>query len=478
MSPRRRLLLLAALLAVGLLLAVGWWGAGTRAPARAARPGPKPNVVMVVVDTLRADRLGAYGNQRGLTPFLDSLAARGTLFARAYANSSWTCPSVASLFTSRYPTQHHVVGFASSLAPSERTLAEALADAGYRNGGFTANFRLTPELGYAQGFTYWGAYVPNVTQGEAAAKIRGGRLREEAESWILGSRILPAKQPFFLYFQLMETHAPYEPPAPFRARFAPPGEIDDAAAMQKLLQPAIGLKGLAGPQLGRMLQLYDGEVASADEELRQLFERLTALGVLTDDSVIIVTADHGEEFGEHGQLLHGITLYEPAIRVPLLVIGPDVVAGQIVTEPVALLDLAPTLLDLLGLPAEASFEGTSLAPRLRGEAEAPHPLGVVSELERVNPKGIEMRMHGRALTQGANKTLLTPHGGLEVYDLGSDPGERVPLAGDRAVQVAGAIAPLAAQHAALAARAAEAGHESAVLDDATKEKLRALGYHD
>jgi arylsulfatase A-like enzyme len=479
MTARLRLLLPVAVIAAAVLLFAIWYEhpAPAAVPAPLAAAGPKPNIIMVVIDTLRADRLGSYGYARGLTPFLDQLAARGTRFDAAYANSSWTCPSVASLFTSRYPTQHGVIGFASPLSAAERTLGEALADAGYRGGGFTANFRLTPELGYAQGFRYWGAYLPDVRSGDPVSKVRGGRLRDEADSWIQGSRILPNKQPFFLYFQLMEPHAPYEPPAPFRERFAPPTDIDDVAAMKKLVMPAPGLKGLAGPQLARMLALYDGEVASADDQVRQLFARLDALGVL-QDALIIITADHGEEFGEHGHLLHGTTLYEPAIRVPLLIVGGGVAAGQSVRQPVSLLDVAPSVLELIGLPAEPSFEGRSLAPLLRGGSPAAGTHAAISELERVEERGPEMRLHSRAVSDGARKAILTPSGGLEVYDLATDPRERRPLVGARAVEVASPLAPFAAEQRALAARPRDLKRsQSAVIDDATKEKLRALGYH-
>jgi arylsulfatase A-like enzyme len=194
--------------------------------------------------------------------------------------------------------------------------------------------------------------------------------------------------------------------------------------------------------------------------------------------LIIVTADHGEEFGEHGHLLHGISLYEPAIRVPLLVVGRGVAANQIVRQPVSLLDVAPSVLELIGLPAESSFEGRSLVPLLRGESPAPNPHGVVSELERVSERGAETRVHSRAVLDGANKAIMTPAGGLELYDLTTDPRERWPLAGSRAVEVASPLAPLAAEHVALAAHSRGAAQsQSAVLDDATKEKLRALGYH-
>src|SRR5262245_24567278 len=173
-----------------------------------------PNVVLVVIDTLRADRLGAYGNQRGLTPFLDTLATKGTLFEHAYAVSSWTIPSVASLFTSRYPTQHHVVTFFSRIADSEVTLAERLHDGGWVGGCFSANPNLRKDWGDGQGFDeLWSDLTPDVD-------VHGDVIRTQGLAWLDRTWSRSSKTPAFLYFQYMEPHQPYDPPEPFRSRFA------------------------------------------------------------------------------------------------------------------------------------------------------------------------------------------------------------------------------------------------------------------
>src|SRR5215470_16522600 len=144
-------------------------------------PPPPPNVLLILVDTLRADRLGAYGNPRGLSPFIDQLAHQGTVFTNAYAPSSWTCPSVSSLFTSRYGSQHRVDSFEAKLADSEVTLAELLARQGYATAGFSSNLRMLKSLGYAQGFDNWQVYIGTETGG---SKPRGGYLRRDSLAWL------------------------------------------------------------------------------------------------------------------------------------------------------------------------------------------------------------------------------------------------------------------------------------------------------
>jgi arylsulfatase A-like enzyme len=262
-----------------------------------SRPTP-PNIVLVVVDTLRADRLGAYGSVTGLTPYLDQLAARGTVFANTWAPSSWTCPSVASLFTSRYPSQHHVATFDSVLADEEVSLAEALEPRDYDSAGFSANFRLTRALGYAQGFYEWQADW-------RSGKIRGSYLRSEVATWLAKKPHMPA----LLYLQYMEPHAPYEPPEPFRSKFQrnPQGALDSEVVNDKVLNWQH-----TTPQEVRFLSsLYSAEVASVDDELRKMMELLEKHGFLSN-TIIVITADHGEEFNEHQVMGHGTTLYEDA----------------------------------------------------------------------------------------------------------------------------------------------------------------------
>lgn len=440
-----------------------------------------PNVILVVIDTLRADRLGGrYGRLRRLTPFLDDLAVRGTVFTNAYAPSSWTCPSIASLFTSRYPSQHHVASFDSVLQPAEVSLAESLNPLGYRGAGFLANFRLTADLGYGQGFAFWDPIFP--PQPEIDAKVRGGRLREQAKAWLGANASVGTRTPLFLYLHYLEPHAPYDPPEPFRSRLGPTDLTSERAKALnvKVMSFGPGNKGLLSRELLALSSLYDGEVASVDDEIRQMFDVLEQAGVL-EHAVIVVTADHGEEFGGHGEVMHGHTLYNDAIRVPLIILAPGYPARQVVDAPVSLLDVAPTILALAGGPPEPRHEGRSLLPLLGNDDEnrlpAAQPTALLVQLLPLT-SGVEApknRLHSSAIIQGDRKGLLGTTGALEVYDLATDPAERYPLPPLTAVESADLLVTLDTMQAALADRA-EATSLARPLDDATKEKLRALGY--
>jgi len=464
-------------LALAALAAAPAVSRGASAPAD-TRP---PNIILVVIDTLRADRLGGhYGRLRGLTPFLNELADRGTMFSNAYAPSSWTCPSIASLFTSRFPSQHRVASFDSVLQPAELSLAESLNPLGYRGAGVLANFRLTADLGYGQGFAFWDPIFP--PQPEVDAKVRGGRVREHAKAWLGANPAVGTRTPLFLYLHYLEPHAPYDPPEPFRSRLGPADlSRDQAKALNiKVMGFGPGNKGLVSRELAALGRLYDGEVASVDDEIRQTFDVLEQAGVL-DHAVIIVTADHGEEFGDHGEVMHGHTLYNDAIRIPLIIVAPGYPARQVVGDPVSLLDVAPTILALAGGAPEPRHEGRSLVPLLGNGDETPAPVGeptaLLAELLpfRAGPEAPGNRLHYSAIIQGDRKGLLGTTGAVEVYDLASDPAERYPLPPLTAVDWSDLLVTLDTMQSALADRAAATGLAHP-LDDATKEKLRALGY--
>jgi arylsulfatase len=450
-----------ALLACAALLA--------SVPACQPRPQGPPHVIVVVADTLRPDRLGSYGGRRGLTPFLDELAGRGVRFANAYAVSSWTMPSVASLFTSRYPSQHHVATFDAKLPDAELTFAEVLAEHGYDAAGFTANFHVTQALGYAQGFALWQAIKP-VKEGQA--KVRGGELLANNRRWLAERAQRAPGRPRLLYFQFMEAHGPYEPPQPFRSRFAAPHALgDDAAANLKLVQGEHA--SLSLEQSALLASLYDGEVAALDGVLRLLFQDL-AQGGLLDNAVVVITADHGEEFGEHGSHGHGTALFDETLRVPLLIVAPGL-TPRVVEQPVSLIDLAPTLLELAGVPPPPRFEGGSLVPLLEPMwIDVAAPRDVLGELPPTGP-GVDLRRHDAALVRGHDKLLrgATAPQPLVRFDLAADPGEQRPLAVESAAPL---LAALQARLAELAGRA-DTPAETVPLDAATREKLRALGYH-
>jgi arylsulfatase A-like enzyme len=434
--------------------------------------GAPPNMVVILVDTLRADRLGVYGNQRGLTPFMDELASRGTVFTNAYAPSSWTCPSVASLFTSRFASQHGVNDFDAKLADSEVTFAEVLTDRGYVAGGFSANLRMQGTYGYGQGFAEWHAYMGS--HDGNGIKPRGKVLRRESLGWLRPAASAEPKPPLFLYLQYMEPHTPYDPIEPFRSTFGRGSSaVDEKRAHEKLM----AMRRLSDAEIERLESLYDGEVAAVDAEIRVLFAELEQLGFL-ENALIVVTADHGEEFGEHGVMLHGFTLFNGAMRVPLIIVAPGFGGGRVVDDNVSLVDVAPTLLELAGIPAPPSFEGRSLVPLMSSPFS---PIGLWTKLVaapdvigEIEPYGdSDRRRHAQAIVSGANKLLVSPKGETSLFDLSKDPAEVAPLDGSDPSRLLTRLTDLRAELKAHAV----ATTQGQPIDDATKEKLRALGYH-
>jgi arylsulfatase A-like enzyme len=433
------------------------------------RHGP-PDVIVVLADTLRADRVGPRADGRpSLTPFLDRLAASGVVFSNVYSTSSWTNPAVASLFTSRYPSQHHVTRFDSRLADDEVTLAERLAAAGWWNAGVLANFRLTKENGFGQGFAFWGPNVGGLRGKVRAKRITTGMLSiyDAFFAPVRHTRWTRRTRPALLYLHFMEPHAPYDPPQHLRRRIAgpPPAGVSDEEANAKVVD-VTRWDTLSDAEVTRLARLYDAEVAWLDRELERLFAALRARGLL-EHAIVIVTADHGEEFRDHGGLLHGTALYQESVRVPLIMAGPGLPAGRVVTDEVSLVDVAPTLLALLGLPPEPRFEGRSLHEHLSSATE---PRDAVLQLFPMAPGG-ELRRHVSGLVAGRRKLLVPPPPRApEVFDLEADPGERRPLTDD----VEALEARLGARERALASRAGVV--ETAPIDPATRERLRALGY--
>jgi arylsulfatase A-like enzyme len=459
--------------AIWLCAAFAWLAAG----CHQSPPPPPPNIVLIVVDTLRADRLGVYGNARGLTPFLDQLAARGTRFAHAYAPSSWTCPSVASLFTSRFASQHGVFSFEASLSDNEVTFAERLAARGYDSAGFTANFRVAKSLGYAQGFANWREYGTGDT-----IKEPGATLRTDSLAWLASRPASP--QPVLLYLQYMECHAPYVPPEPFLSRFARPASPAVRAAANDFMID-MRFKELTDRDVALLESLYDAETAALDDELRLLFEGLERLGVLRN-AVVIVTADHGEEFREHEFLGHGLTLFEPAIRVPLIVLAPWIQGGTVVDDAVSLVDLAPTILELAGAPPEPRFMGRSLVPLFPAAAaagaarpsQAPvRPSTILSEIQPTDDP-YDLHVHRAAYLRWPQKLIVPRIGSPQLFNVIDDPQEehpRVVHAGEPGWELYEALEEVRTAMASGAESGAPAGTPRP-LDDATREKLRALGY--
>jgi arylsulfatase A-like enzyme len=343
-----------------------------------------PNIVLVSIDTLRADHLGCYGYERPTSPALDALAEQGVLFEAAFSTTSWTLPAHAAMFTGLPDSVHGCgTGVGGVLAPARSTLAEALREAGYATAGFWAGPYLAPEFGLDQGFDDWiacAAYAlddgaeagrprPSPQAGRlttvekarsARADVTGPRILESVRRWLDGNR----QRPFFLFVHLWDVHHDYLPPAPYDEMFDA-GYEGDVDGRYLSTRPFASGRTLSGRDLVHLVSLYDGEVAWTDEHVRRLLE-LVGEHSPPDETVVVVTADHGEEFLEHGGLMHHRTLHDESIRVPLIVRAPGARAGLRVDEVISLVDVAPTLLELAGARPLPDTLGRSLAARLHG----------------------------------------------------------------------------------------------------------------
>ena len=424
-----------------------------------ARPDA-PNVLLLLVDTLRADQLGCYGAAPSPSPSLDRLARQGLVFESAIAQAPWTVPSVASIFTGLHPTSHGLTGDrvqASFLADTLPTLAAHAEQGGITTIGVSANFVVSRETNLARGFETFIALPENRDSREEA---RASDVNGVFLDWLHQN---PGRR-FLAYLHYMEPHEPYDPPAALRP--VPPEGIAPAVARGhvKDLMLAInhGRHAPLGPAaVGHLRALYQAEVRTWDTALGGLLEGLAAAGV-RESTVILVTADHGEEFQEHGRLGHGTQLYDELLRVPLVIAGPGIVPGR-VAEQAQGIDVFPTVSALLGLPPPPGLEGQNLLA-----ARAARP--AISETRNaIGPDGTEIRL--LSLRTPEWKLIHAPAlGRSELYDLAHDPGEH----DDRF----GAVPQGAALRETLAAweSAAPSPPVMTYYDPAFPEKLRALGY--
>jgi len=403
-----------------------------------------PNVVVVVIDTLRPDHLQFYGYEKDTAPFLGSLADAGVVFENTRSTSSWTAPGTASIVTSLHPVQHGVhkgllaVRMMQQVDRTIRvnripddavTVAEVLREAGYSTWGVSDNLNIGYEEGFDQGFDSFR------TSNDAGAATVNATVRRWSEDMLEG-------EPYFLYIHYMDPHRPYQHRAPW---YEPrEGELLDS------------------------ISAYDSEISYVDAKVRELYE-LFGWG---EDTIVIVTSDHGEEFQEHGGWDHGRTLYDEVLRVPLFVHAPaESLAPGRVRAPTSVMDILPTIRELLDLPASPVDQGVSLVPALRGEGEPTSDRAFFTDL-RSPPWFGSLKL--KSVVRGEDKWILTHPDGEELYDLAIDPGERESvLEGRRAT-----AEELRAELVAFEAECEKFVGESAevTLDEEDMEKLEALGY--
>ncbi len=449
--------------------------------ARAAEQAP--NVVWVVADSLRWDRVGVYRPGTGLTPFLDQLAQRSHVYWRAYATSPWTLPSVASMFTSQYPWAHGVNSFRSVLTSDSATLSEVLQAAGYFTLGITANPLLREESGFARGFDEWRVVTDEISGGKPLQKIRADRVQHVLEETLKRASAASGK-PLFLYLHLMDTHFLYVPPQEsLDAVLRQAGNQDElrVAITNLFFDPRNRWQEPSELERQAIVTLYDAEVKAADESLARIFALLSHYQLL-NRALVVVTADHGEELHEHGKLGHGHALREELIRVPLFVSFPGQRTRTDVHQTVSLIDLAPTVLDVAGCKVPDSMAGSSLRAPAGWWAWLRRHLWQTTS--RPVYSGRLTTLSGASLNAEApSQRLAAIEGGWKLMEY-SDRSRELFQVRAQALAEEHARNPEAMQRLHQHVLAIEALVSAArpgptvTLDEATQQRLRALGYHE
>jgi choline-sulfatase len=395
-------------------------------------PRDELNLIVVTLDTFRADRLGAYGSRRGLTPHLDRFAEEGVVFETTDSVAPLTLPAHASLFTGRFPPGHGVHENAGVLGDGRGglTLAEVLARSGFRTGAFVAATVLDASRGLNRGFSHYDAVLPRRdAYGRQHGRRRADQVVARAIQWldvVAGSR-------FFAWLHIYDAHAPYDSPAPYRDAHGHP---------------------------------YEGAVAYIDAQIGQLLEVLERRGLL-DRTVVVVVGDHGESLGDHGEWTHGLFVYQSVLQVPLMIRAPlPSLRGRRVSGLTRSVDVMPTVLELLGVRHEARMDGESLLPLVAGARP-----DLDAYAENLYPNLRFGWSTVRALRSGRFKLIDTAR--PELYDLQHDPDERQNLFESRR-DVAEAMLQRLQRDEYLSADGR--GPEPRAIDPELQKRLGALGY--
>lgn len=384
------------LAASAIILAILFPGCGEPVEQRAS-------VLLIIIDTLRADHLGCYGYHRNTSPTIDSLAAAGTLFLRCQAQAPWTLPAIATLYTGLTERSHrcsHYGGFSHGLDPEMPTLATILQEHGYSTAAFVNVGYLGPMFGMEKGYDFF--WMKEDAGSNANSTVHAALTR-------LGS--LDGARPFLLTVHLFDPHLPYDPPYPYDTAFSPTGTGG-------ITEWPRNLEDCRDPELiQHMIDLYDSEILWTDGNLGHLFSEMRAMGLL-ENTLVVLVADHGEEFMEHGDWGHARNLYQPALHIPLIISGPGIPAGVSEPLPVGQFDVLPTILHYLGIPVPGHVEGISLLGTIPADRMLPSS-GVIAQVSAAS-----------GLKEGMKVLWYVQPDSVETYDLEADPGETTILPTD------------------------------------------------
>jgi arylsulfatase A-like enzyme len=461
-----------ALRATAVLLCTILSGCGSR----------PPDVFVLNVDMLRADHVGVYGYARDTTPEIDRLARQGVLFRRAHSHAPWTFPSVVTLLTGLHPTSHGA-GYAhegghfvtTTISDDLVTLAEVLHGAGYATAAFVTNPLLKRASGLAQGFdVYRDEFVRDWFRDGDPQWWLGSMTAEHVDAAALDWLDQTPGRPHFVYLHYIDVHGPYLTTRPWGR---PEGSVPQNVAEYART---------SGKALPLMVDLYDGALRYVDGEIGGFVRTLAARGIL-DHAIVLITADHGDEFGDHGGFGHGHTLYEELVHVPLVMVRTQAFpVTRVVDDVVGQIDVVPTIAELAGVSAPPGLPGRSLVPLARGASGAAPTVLMEMDNRGREPwnaaPGAPDVVYGLLVPPttkyiASRRTALgedgtTAHERVEVYDLGRDPGEHANRAAGVAVdELDGSLRDLVR-----ASRAVAHAPATTPMDAETVERLRQLGY--
>ena len=410
----------AAGLALALVVGLGACGAGATSDG-AAPPRPR-NAILISIDTLRPDHLGCYGYPRPTSPHLDALARSGVRFTDVTAAAPWTLPSHATMLTGLYPSRHGVKSHQTCLPESVVTLAEEFQARGFETLAVVNTHNVgAPQYRLSQGFRHF-SYVTETDEDRRTLQLRTPNMGEvvlaEAREFMAQR---DAARPFFLFLHFYDVHTDLTPREDFRRALVGPYEGTLDASTKELHRIRTRGDTLAADDLRWLREMYDAEIRTFDEVLGGFLAWLHEQGLLAD-TLLVVTSDHGEEFGEHGGLLHGLTQYQELLRVPLVLAGPGIPAGTVVDVPVHGVDVTPTMLAVMGIVPGAQRDGIDLSPAWQGGALPERVLFAEADQDsRLAERTVDTKQMAR---RGKDKLIVDQRTRFEFYDLALDPGER------------------------------------------------------
>ena len=470
-----RWLVLVAALSGGVIAGCG---DGAQLGAGRAARDDRPNIILISVESLRADHVGCYGYQRDTTPAIDALSKEAVVFEQAYSVTSWTLTSHASMFTGLCPTAHQVIGPKDRLGASYTTMAELLRRAGYQTAGVIGGPFLRTKHNLHQGFEAYDESAANPRGNKAAwTDVTNPQVEASLTAFIKHAR--SRTRPFFLFAYLWDPHYDYIPPGPYNKRFVPPDAVP--VDMHQYEIAGIVTKETSPNKLAYVISQYDGEILWTDAVLGRLWELLREQGIW-ENTAIIVTADHGEEFFEHGTKGHKNNLYVESVHVPLVIKPPGQTTPSRDNRIVSLIDLPPTVFEFARVTTDQPIHGRSL---LRAAPADPGPTFfelVTSNYftRRTTGEKYKVSNQWHAVREGDFKLVAVEKKNDEIrelYNVADDPGEQHPLGVEHQSALDSLCAALAAYRTEMERTAAGWGKpRPAELSPEDIERLRSLGY--